>query len=99
MAIMSDAAPPPPTRRGVPLKDRPTDTATGRPPPATAPGKRHCWVSGPAESPGPWPGLILEWQRNQEAGAWRARMTWVVDEGPEPVLVQQWLPSGLVRPA
>lgn len=101
MSAMDSPTPPPPTRPGVPLIERINDSRPAAAEPDSAkpvPRQRHCWVTGPPGAPGPWPGLILEWQR-APAGPWRARVTWVVDDGPEPVLVQQWLAADLVRPA
>src|SRR5450759_4215325 len=50
--------------RGVPLRDRPVAPLKSDAAPRTQ--VRHCWVTGPAEDPGPWPGLILEWQGPRE---------------------------------
>ncbi|GAB3589318.1 hypothetical protein GCM10027446_01340 [Angustibacter peucedani] len=60
--------------------------------------RRHCWVDGPADSPGPWPGLVVEWRKEGEV--WVARTVYVVTERKAPpVLVEQWLSSDRVRAA
>ena len=43
---------------GIPLRDRMSvvgGQAVNREP------RRHCWVSGPADTPGPHPGLVISW--------------------------------------
>ena len=52
---------PAPPSRGITLRERPV---TG----SHHTGPRRCWVTGPADSPGPWPGLVLDRRRN--AGLW-----------------------------
>jgi len=59
--------------------------------------RRHCWVIGPAEDPGPWPGLVLEWHR-ADAG-WRARVVYLTDADGAQTVVQTWLDARLLRPA
>jgi hypothetical protein len=78
--------------RGVPLRDRPTmvgDLPVDRPP------RRHCWVTGPAEAPGPHPGLVITWERRDDD--WWAYVIWTVVT--DRTVVQQWLPAELIRPA
>lgn len=81
---------------GVPLRDRPV----------VAPGAstrrtcvRHCWVQGPADAPGPWPGVVVEWRRDPTTGSWNALVVYVVTEGTSSSTVQCWLSARLLRPA
>lgn len=81
-----------PQRPGPTLADR---TAQAR---QVAAPRRHCWVNGPADSPGPWPGLVVEWRRDGDT--WLAGVVYVVDEEHgTPVMVEQWLARDSVRPA
>jgi hypothetical protein len=57
--------------------------------------RRHCWVTGPGEDPGPWPGLILDWQHT-EAG-WRAWVVYLVGDAHE-VVVQGWVGRAQLKP-
>lgn len=59
--------------------------------------RRHCWVAGPDDSPGPWPGLVVEWRRDR--GAWVARTIYLVTDRQQPVVVEQWLSADRLRPA
>lgn len=59
--------------------------------------RRHCWVIGPAQDPGPWPGLVLEWHRDAEG--WRARVVYLTDADGAQTVVQTWLDARLLRPA
>jgi hypothetical protein len=54
--------------------------------------RRHCWVAGATPGEGPWPGLLLDWQRT-DAG-WRG---YVVD--PAGVAVQEWVDAARLTPA
>jgi len=56
------------------------------------PSRRHCWVSGGPDAPGPHPGIVLEWQ--QRDGAWFALVAYVIEA--DRVLVQQWLSARLL---
>lgn len=58
--------------------------------------RRHCWVAGPPEAPGPWPGVLVEWRL--EGQQWWGRVVCVVNESP-PVLVEAWLDASKLRPA
>ena len=60
--------------------------------PATPP-IRHCWVT---DSNGRLPGLLLEWR--QIAGEWRGRVVHTVLEAGAWVVVEEWLPAGLLDP-
>lgn len=58
-----------------------------------APPIRHCWVT---DSNGRLPGLLLEWRQVQ--GEWRGRVVHpVLDDGAW-VVVEEWLPAGLLDP-
>jgi hypothetical protein len=58
--------------------------------------RRHCWVTGPADDPGPWAGLILDWQHT-EAG-WRAWVVYLIGPDHE-VAVQGWVERDRLAPA
>lgn len=85
----------------------PVDAAPPVPEPAGAgssPGsrsvvRRHCWVDGPPESAARCAGLLVEW-RQDPSGAWEGRVVYVVPGPPgRPVVVEAWLPAGLLGPA
>ena len=59
--------------------------------------RRHCWVSGPAADPGPWPGLVLSWQRT--AQGWQAWVVYLVGAGADEVAVQGWVERSRLAPA
>jgi len=83
----------------------------GASPHATGPGRapraavepersvgRHCWVQGPAEDPGPFPGLLLAWRRGPDG--WLGRVAYVLpDEHARPVLIDTWVAAASLRPA
>ncbi len=62
---------------------------------ATAVHRRHCWVTGPDDRPGPWPGLVLDWEQG-DAG-WRAWVVYLL--GPEELAVQGWVERARLAPA
>lgn len=57
---------------------------------------RHCWVHDPPDSPGTWPGLLVEWR--QRAGAWQGRVAYTVSGPHGPALVEAWLPADRLQP-
>ena len=61
-----------------------------------ASSRRHCWVVGPNDAPGPFPGLVLDWRRHED-GTWCAYVIYVVD-GLE-TAVQAWVPAARLQPA
>jgi hypothetical protein len=74
--------------------------------PDRSPGRgarRHCWVGGAAPGEGPWPGLVLDWQRT-DAG-WRGYVVYLRDGAdcgagsPRAVAVQEWVDSARLTPA
>jgi len=80
--------------RGVPLRDRPVaPLKTDAAPRAQV---RHCWVTGPVEDPGPWPGLILEWRRDM--AGWAALVVYAIT-AETVTTVQTWVPAGHLRPS
>lgn len=95
---MSDTPRPedPPTRPGVPLKDRPIGTED---PPAqqeTAPRRRrHCYVTRTGH--GDVEGLVLQWAQDQRG--WVALVVYVVPREGGDVTMQEWLPAAQLRPA
>ncbi len=91
-------ASPPPGRPGTPLRDRPVNDSTAAPPPPRQGARRHCWVAPTNESAEPHPGLVIDWRRGP-TGQWQPRVTYVVDEGQDTVVVTQWLDLAFVQPA
>ena len=57
---------------------------------------RHCWVRDPPNSPGTWPGLLVEWR--QRDGAWQGRVAYTVSGPHGPALVEAWLPAARLEP-
>ena len=82
------------SRNGVPLRDRPVAVLKADCGPRTQ--VRHCWVTGPAEDPGPWPGLILEWRKDQ--AGWSALVVYVTGESSA-TTIQTWVSHTHLRPA
>lgn len=56
---------------------------------------RHCWVRDP-DAQGEWPGLVLEWRKQD--GSWRALVVYLITTTGYPIVVQEWLPAGRLRP-
>jgi hypothetical protein len=54
---------------------------------------RHCWV---IDSNGRLPGLLLEWRKVE--GEWRGRVVHPVRDDGAWVVVEEWLPAGLLDP-
>jgi hypothetical protein len=61
------------------------------------PRRRHCWVTGPGDGSGPWPGLVVEWHRGE--GGWRARVIYLVGEPDSATTVETWVDAAHLRPA
>jgi hypothetical protein len=80
------------SERGLTLAQRSRLSGIGQP---AGVHRRHCWVTGPDEDPGPWPGLILDWQ--QTATGWRAWVVYLV--GPDEIAVQAWAERSRLEPA
>jgi hypothetical protein len=65
--------------------------------------RRHCWVGGTAPGEGPWPGLVLDWQRT-DAG-WRGYVVYLRGAGSAgagsagAVAVQEWVDASRLTPA
>ena len=57
---------------------------------------RHCWVRDPPETPGTWPGLLVEWR--QRAGVWQGRVAYTVAGPHGASLVEAWLPADRLEP-
>jgi hypothetical protein len=57
--------------------------------------RRHCWVTGPERQPGPWPGLVLDWQQTEDG--WRAWVVYLL--GADEVVVQGWVERSRLAPA
>lgn len=94
----ADSASAPVDARPHPGPGEPTagDAATGEPL-RRGPRRRHCWVAGPGGGSGPWPGLVVEWQRDD--GGWRARVVYVVGEPDSATTVETWVDAAHLRPA
>ena len=69
-------------------RDRPAGGAGGE--------GRHCWVRDPPDSPGVWPGLLVEWR--QRDGAWEGRVAYTLAGPHGPALVETWLPAARLEP-
>ena len=59
---------------------------------STSAPRRHCWVTGPDDNPGPFPGLILHWQRTDDS--WRGWVVYLVGE----LAVQAWVHADRLQP-
>ena len=79
--------------RGLSLEQRSRLSGIGR----DNPQRRHCWVTGPADDPGPWPGLVLDWQHT-EAG-WRAWVVYIVGDRSNEATVMGWVARDRLHPA
>lgn len=64
--------------------------------PAPDARRRHCWVLATAHERGPWPGIILEWRRNN-SDDWMARVMYVPDPR-DTVAIERWFAAALLRP-
>lgn len=51
-------------------------------------------MTGPADSPGPHPGLVLAWEKRDDV--WWAQVVYLIES--DGVLVQQWLRGELLTP-
>jgi hypothetical protein len=79
------------------LSDRAPDQGSGACPAAGDGGEgRHCWVRNPPDTPGIWPGLLVEWR--QREGAWQGRVAYTVAGPHGPALVEAWLPAARLEP-
>lgn len=83
-------------------RDRPTMTervlASTPAAASSVPAARHCWVSGLAEHPGRWPGLVLEW-RKVTPSIWQGRVVYAVDDARQTILIEAWLSGSCLEPA
>lgn len=86
----------PPTRPGVPLKDRPLgdNESTPSQAPAKEARRRHCFVT---LDEGETEGLVLQWA--QDSRGWVALVVYVVPRTGGDLTVQEWLPAAQLRPA
>ncbi len=69
---------------------------SNRPEPAGSPVVpiKHCWITG---DEGKVPGLLLEWRRRPDG--WHARVVRPIPDGVGGwVVVEEWLPAGLLEP-
>ena len=94
-----------PGRSGRSLGERAANSGVQQPaaagPPAARPGAdggegRHCWVHDPPDSPGIWPGLLVEWR--QRADGWQGRVAYTVTGPHGPALVETWIPAARLEP-
>lgn len=58
--------------------------------------RRHCWVLGDRTRNGPWPGLILQWERMPNR-SWRALVVYSPDP-KRPESVTEWFPQDFLKP-
>jgi hypothetical protein len=58
---------------------------------------RHCWVTNPPGTPGRWPGVVLEWRRDE--GRWQGRVVVVVLDGQAPSMICAWFDQDQLTPA
>lgn len=82
-----------------------TDPGPATPPDEGTPGRgsggragegRHCWVHDPPDTPGTWPGLLVEWR--QRDGVWQGRVAYTVTGPHGAALVEAWLPAAGLEP-
>jgi hypothetical protein len=96
-----------PGRSGRTLGERAANSGVAPPPPSSAPAPtvrpaveagegRHCWVHDPPDSPGIWPGLLVEWRQRGEG--WQGRVAYTVTGPHGPALVETWLPAARLEP-
>ncbi|RZU31523.1 hypothetical protein [Blastococcus saxobsidens] len=78
------------------LPPSPQAPVTGQPGAGDRGEGRHCWVRDPPDSPGIWPGLLVEWR--QRDGAWQGRVAYTVRGPHGPALVETWLPAARLEP-
>lgn len=62
-------------RRGVPLPAFLREAAAAR---VTARARSFCWVQEPEREPGPWPGVIARWVRQDDG--WSPVVVYVVTD-------------------
>jgi hypothetical protein len=100
-AVESGVLPPAPSARpsdGTPGLAYPARRSVAAPDPVGRDSGegRHCWVHDPPDSPGTWPGLLVEWR--QRDGAWHGRVAYTVTGAHGPALVETWLPAARLEP-
>ena len=89
--------------RGLTLAERSVLSGLASDRPVGGAGRRHCWVAASRPAQGPWPGLVLDWQRTD--GGWRAFVVYLADRpsddgrGLGVVAVQEWVDAGRLTPA
>lgn len=66
--------------------------------PAGSPAK-HCWVINPPEGSGSWPGLVLEWRKQDgTSSGWAGRAVYAVTPaGGDTVLIEAWLDAAQLQ--
>jgi hypothetical protein len=89
-------------RSGRSLADRAADSGV-RPEPEPRPAAphdvaegRHCWVHDPPDAAGTWPGLLVEWRRDETG--WQGRVVYTVVGPGGSRLVEAWLPAARLEP-
>lgn len=77
---------------------RPSRSAAPTPATRTDSPARHCWVTDPPGFPaGRFPGLLLEWEQNEQ-GQWRGRIAFAVVHAGQPMLVEGWIDQRHLAP-
>ncbi|MEN3123843.1 hypothetical protein [Janibacter sp. LM] len=90
---MSSTPQDPPTRPGIPLRDRPVAGADVSTPATSARRTRHCWVRIDGER---FEGLVLQWAQDERG--WVALVVFVQPRPGGDVTVQQWVPASDLQP-
>jgi len=88
--------------RGLTLAERSALSGVVPDRPVGRSGRRHCWVAAAddEDGQGPWPGLVLEWQRRD--GGWWAYVVYLAHrhrDGADAVAVQEWVVATRLTPA
>ena len=69
-------------------------------PPTRSTLAQHVWLLDAPGQPGRWPGLLVEWRR-QDAGGWEARVVYAAPDADRPSVprvLERWLPGECLRP-
>jgi hypothetical protein len=90
VAASRSAAPAAPTAEPSP---GPRQAPPAADPSAAPAGVKHCWVT---DRHGRLPALLLGWQRRTDG--WHGRVVRPVHDGDGWVVVEEWLPAGLLDP-
>lgn len=56
---------------------------------------RHVWVAGPPEDAGPFPGVLIGWERRSDG--WWGRVVYTLP-GQDATVVVTWVPAVVLQP-